>query len=121
MTGRMKRAAQRADGEAAAAERMGVLVGLQAPPETAPQPVGWMMPVAGSIYGRGHLCVTCQPTSPSTIFVPVYVQQVAARQVCRRCHQPLEQVAAPICRECGERWHSPTSRACSCDAPGVRA
>lgn len=27
----------------------------------------------------------------------------------------------PFCRECGAEWHSPTSRACSCDAPGVRA
>lgn len=119
MTGRAKRAAQRAEGEAAAAARMGVLVGLEAPPEQGPQPVGWMVAVTGSVVGSQHVCIACMPFQPST-FVPVYAPMLAARRRCRQCQQPLEQVAAPTCVECGERWISPTARNCSCDAPGVR-
>jgi len=119
MTGRMKRAQQRAEGEAAAAARMGVLVGLDAPPETPDQPVGWMVPVTGSVVGAQHVCVHCLPFRPST-FVPVYAPMLAARRKCRQCQQPLEAVAAPTCVECGQRWITPTQRDCSCDAPGVR-
>ena len=119
MNGRMKRAAQRADGEAAAAARMGILCGLEAPAEVAERPVGWMVSVSGSVKGAGHTCRVCAPVRPGAM-LPVYRSQLAATLPCVRCGQVLEQQATPTCQECGERWLSPVQRACSCDAPGVR-
>lgn len=59
-----------------------------------PAMVGWMRVATDTVKGTDHRCTRCHPTSPHPEAVPVYVTQLAARQPCGTCGQPLEDLAA---------------------------
>lgn len=84
-----------AAGEAAAAERIGILCGLDDTMaiDTTPRHVGWMQLAPSSVKGVNHLCITCQPTRPGKgHWEPVTAIRLAATLPCTKCGVVLELV-----------------------------
>lgn len=99
---RARKAQERADGNAAAADRAGNLVGLTAPVTNGPDIVGWMRPAPGTIKGQQHQCISCQPVLPKGPgWKEVQRHWLAATMPCSVCGTKLERVQA-IAQPCTE-------------------
>ena len=96
-----RRKQQDADGQAAAADRIGNLMGLEEPPP-ARDPhldvVGWMQWSPATMKGVHHRCLDCQPTKPGKgYWEPVTRGRLAATMHCTvpGCRRKLETVKVP--------------------------
>lgn len=82
----------------AATNRVGNLFGLtEVEMAWTPEPVivGWYQEDPGTVKGRRHVCLRCQPTKPfSGPWKAVQATQLAARMPCTQCGTNLEDTVA---------------------------
>lgn len=76
-----------------ATARVATLFGISLPPEEPPDVVGWCLPApGGSVKGKAHRCIDCQPERPGVGWDVLVRSRLAARERCTVCSRRLEDV-----------------------------
>jgi hypothetical protein len=66
-------------------------MGFVPDPEPEPAIVGWCQPALGTVKGKHHRCIECQPSKPAGgHWEALVVSRLAAREKCTVCGRKLE-------------------------------